>query len=109
MRDLRYADDTSTELRHLIQAVKERSEEKRLYFNVKKTKILDIDRCSEISNILVDREKIECVQYFDYLGSRFENNGKNTMEIKRRAAIALSQLTKLGKSGKRVHAVNKAS
>ena len=68
---------------------------KGLYLNVKKTKIVDIDRCDEESNIKVDGEKVECLKSFEYLGSKIEGNGKCSTEIKRRAAIAIASLKKL--------------
>ena len=49
LKDLRYADDTAllstapTGLEKLIKSVKEHSEEKGLFLNIKKTKIMDID------------------------------------------------------------------
>ena len=52
LKDLRYADDTAllsttpTDLEKLIKSVKEHSDEKGLFLNIiKKTKIMDIDKC----------------------------------------------------------------
>ena len=53
LKDLRYADDTAllsttpTGLEKLIKSVKEHSDEKRLFLNIKKTKIMDIDKCKK--------------------------------------------------------------
>ena len=53
LRDLRYADDTAlllttTEgLHQLIHSVKKHSENKGLFLNIKKTKIVDTDRCKK--------------------------------------------------------------
>ena len=73
LRDLRYADDTAllsttTEgLHQLIQSVKEHSENKGLFLNIKKTKIVDTDRCKKTSDITVDGETVECLEKFEYL------------------------------------------
>ena len=107
LRDLRYADDTAllsttTEgLHQLIHSVKEHSENKGLFLNIKKTKIVDTDRCKKTSDITVDGETVECLENFEYLGSKIEGNGKCSNEIKRRTAMAAGQLKKMEKkSGK---------
>ena len=107
LRDLRYADDTAllsttTEgLHQLIHSIKEHSENKGLFLNIKKTKIVDTDRCKKTSDITVDGETVECFENFEYLGSKIEGNGKCSNEIKRRIAMATGQLKKMEKkSGK---------
>ena len=103
LRDLRYADDTAllsttTEgLHQLIHSVKEHSENKGLFLNIKKTKIVDTDRCKKTSDITVDGETVECLENFEYLGSKIEGNGKCSNEIKRRTAMAAGQLKKIEK------------
>ncbi|GFN97133.1 hypothetical protein PoB_002363900 [Plakobranchus ocellatus] len=98
IRDLRYADDTAllsttTEgLEKLIKAVKEHSEQKGLHLNVKKTKIMDIDKCKKEARIQIEGEEIERVKSFEYLGARIEANGKTTPEIRRRLAMATAKL-----------------
>ena len=53
-RDLGYADDaallstTAKGLEKLIKSVKEHSEQKGVNFNVKKTNIMDTDKCKEV-------------------------------------------------------------
>ena len=65
LRDLHYADDTAllsttTEgLHQLIHSVKEHSENKGLFLNIKKTKIVYTDRCKKTSDITVDGETVE--------------------------------------------------
>ena len=89
LRDLRYADDTAllsttTEgLHQLIHSVKEHSENKGLFLNIKKTKIVNTDRSKKTSDITVDGETVECLENFEYLGSKIEGNGKCSNEIKR--------------------------
>ena len=101
LKDLRYADDTAllsttpTGLEKLIKSVKEHSDEKGLFLNIKKTKIVDIDKCKKKeARLAIDEEEIERVSNFEYLGARIEANGKSTPEIRRRLAIATTRLTK---------------
>ena len=100
LKDLRYADDTallsttSTGLEKLIKSVKEHSDEKGLFLNIKKTKLMDIDKIKE-ARIAIDGEEIERVSNFEYLGARIEANGKNTHEIRRRLAMVTTRLTKV--------------
>ena len=101
LKDLRYADDTAllsttpTGLEKLIKSVKEHSDEKGLFLNIKKTKIMDIDKCKKEAKIAIDGEEIERVSNFEYLGARIEANGKSTPEIRRRLAMATTRLTKM--------------
>ena len=89
--DLRYADDTAllsmtTEgLHQLIHSVKEHSENKGLFLNIKRTKIVDTDRCKKTSDITVDKETVVSLENFEYVGSKIEGNGKCSNEIKRRS------------------------
>ena len=101
LKDLRYADDTAllsttpTGLEKLIKSVKEHSDEKGLFLNIKKTKIMDIDKCKKEAKIAIDGEEIERVSNFEYLSARIEANGKSTPEIRRRLAMATTRLTKM--------------
>ena len=101
IRDLRYADDTAllsatpTGLESLIKSVKEHSEQKGLNLNIKKTKIMDTDKCKEEAIIKINGEEIERVGSFEYLGAKIEANGKTTPEIRRRLAMATSKLKKM--------------
>ena len=98
IKDLRYADDTAllsttpTGLEKLIKSVKEHSDEKGLFLNIKKTKIMDIDKCKKEARIAIDGEEIERVSNFEYLGARIE---ASTPEIRRRLAMATTRLTKM--------------
>ena len=84
-----------TGLEKLIKSVKEHSDEKGLFLNTKKTKIMDIDKCKKEARIAIDGEEIERVSNFEYLGARIEANGKSTPEIRRRLAMATTRLTKM--------------
>ena len=98
---LRYADDTvllsttPTGLEKIIKSVKEECDEEGLFLNIKKTKIMNIDKCKKEARIAIDGEEIEKVSNFEYLGARIEANGKSTPEIKRRLAMAITRLTKM--------------
>ena len=67
------------------------------FLNIKKTKMVDTDRCKKKSDITVDGETGECLEDFEYLGSKIEGNGKWSNEIKRRTAMAAGQLKKMEK------------
>ena len=101
IRDLKYADDTAlfsttiAGLENLIKPVKEHSEQKELFLNVKKTKIISTDRCKKEADINIDREEIERVISFEYLGARIQVNGKTTPSIRRRLAMATAKLNKM--------------
>ena len=101
LKDLRYASDTAllsttpTGLEKIIKSVKANSDEKGLFLNIKKTKIMDIDKYKKEARIAIDGEEIERVSNFEYLGARIEANGKSTPEIRRRLAMATTRLTKM--------------
>ena len=92
--NLRYADDTTLicssrkDLMDLLHRVKIASEKKGLLLNTKKTKIMVVDKDNTGSDFLLDGQKIEVVQQFEYLGSLINTMGDSTSEIKRRLAIA---------------------
>ena len=102
IRDLRYADDTallaktSKGLETLIESVKDHSEQKGLLLNLKKTEIVAMDQFKNKAVITIGGEEIERVNNFKYPGAQKEGNGKSTLEIKRRLAIAGSKLRKMG-------------
>ena len=67
-------------LRRLLQSVKTHSESSGLYLNAKKTKIMDLDKSPTTTND-VDREQLENVNNFIYLGSRIDVDGKLSPDI----------------------------
>ena len=71
-----------------------------MFLNVKKTKIMSTDRCREESVINIEREEIERVSSFEYLGARIQANRKTTPEIRRRLAMATTKLNKMANVGK---------
>jgi hypothetical protein len=56
------------ELMDLLKRVKVASEKKGLLLNTKKTKIMVMDKDSDDRYFILDGEKIEEVQQFEYLG-----------------------------------------
>ena len=93
--NLRYADDTTLiasskdELLEMIDAIKKTSCPRGLLLNVKKTKIMVVDSLREDhTDFILDNEKIEEVEDFNYLGSYITKDGSSRKEIRRRLALA---------------------
>ena len=84
-------------LEQLVLATKEHSKKSPLDLNIKKTKILDSDKCQTKTKIKVDDEEIENVSHFEYLGASFHGDGRSTYEIRRRLAIARQKLKHMEK------------
>ena len=101
--EFRYADDTvllsSTPegLEKMIKSVKNHSENQNLFLNAKKTKILKSDKTERATNIIIDGDKIEEVNDFDYLGSLIAQNGDCIKEIRRRLGMATNKLKSMKK------------
>ena len=87
INNLRYADDTTLmaeseeELKSLLMKVKEESEKVGLKLNVQKTKIM---ASSPITSWQIDRETVDTVADFLFLGSKITADGDCSHEIKRR-------------------------
>ena len=85
INNLRYADDTTLmaqseeELKHLLVKVKEESEKAGLKLNTQKTNIM---ASSTITSWQTDRETIETVTVFIFLGSQSTADGDCSHEIK---------------------------
>ena len=83
---LRYADDTTLmaeseeELKSLLMKVKEESEKVGLKLNIQKTKIM---ASGPITSWEIDRETVETVRDFIFLGSKTTADGDCSYEIKR--------------------------
>ena len=103
MTELRYANDTvllsSTPegLEKMIKSVKNHSENQNLFLNAKKTKIMKSDKTERATNIIIDGDKIEEVNDFDYLGSLITQNGDCIKEIRRRLGVATNKLKSMKK------------
>ena len=87
INNLRYADDTTLmaeseeELKSLLMKVKKESEKVGLKLNIQKTKIMAFD---PITSQQIDREKLETVTDFIFLGSKITADGDCSHEIRRR-------------------------
>ena len=90
INNLRYADDTTLmaeskeELKSLLMKVKEQSEKVGFKLNIQKTKIR---KSSPITSWQIDREKIETVTDFIFLGSKITVDGDCSHKIKRRLLL----------------------
>ena len=88
INNLRYADDTTLmveskeELKNLLKEKSEKAGLKKL--NVQKTKIMASD---SITSWQIDREKVEAVRDFLFVGSRITEDGDCSHEIKRRLFV----------------------
>ena len=69
------------ELKSHLMKVKEESEKAGLKLNIQKTKIM---ASGPITSRQIDREKVETVTDFIFLGSRITVDGDRSHEIKRR-------------------------
>ena len=95
--NLRYADDTTLmaesveELKSLLMKVKEESENVDLKLKIQKKKTLNIQKTkimtsSSIISWEIDKETMETVTNFIFLGSKITADGDCSYEIKRRLA-----------------------
>ena len=88
INNLRYADDTTLmaenkeELKSLLMKMKEEHEKAGLKLNIQKMKIM---ASSPITSWEIDRETMETVRYFIFLGSKITEDGYCSHEIKRRS------------------------
>ena len=85
INNLIYTDDTtlmaeSEELKSVLMKVKEESEKVGLKLNIQKTKIM---ASSPITSWQIDRETVETVRDFIFLGSKIIADGDCSHEIKR--------------------------
>ena len=90
INNLRYADDTTfmaeseKELKGLWMKVKVESEKFGLKLNIQKTKIM---ASGPITSWEIDRETVETVSDFIFLGSKITADGECSHEIKRRLLL----------------------
>ena len=90
INNLRYADDTTLmaeskeELKNLLMKVKVESEKVGLKLNIQKMKIM---ASGPITSWEIDRETVETVSDFIFLGSKITADGDCSHEIKRRLLL----------------------
>ena len=98
INNLRYADDTNLmaeseeELKNLLMKVKEENEKVGLKLNIQKTKIM---ASGPITSWQVDRETVERVADFIFLGSKITADGDCSHEIKRHLLLGRKVMTNL--------------
>ena len=97
INNLRYADDTtlmaeSEELKSLLIKVKEESKKVGLRLNIQKTKIM---ASGPITSWQINGEKVETMRDFIFLGSRINEDGDCSHDIKRRLLLGRKAMTNL--------------
>ena len=98
INNLKYADDTTLmaeseeELKSLLMKVKEESEKVGLKLNIQKT---NITASGPIISWQIDRETVETVADFIFLGSKITADGDCSHEIKRRLPPGRKVMTNL--------------
>ena len=97
INNLRYADDTtllaeSEEVKSLLMKMKQESEKVGLKLNIQKTMIM---ASGPITSWEIDRETVEAVSNFIFLGSKIAADGDCSHEIKRRLLLGRKVMTNL--------------
>ena len=98
INNLRYADDTTLmaeskeELKSLLMKVEEESEKAGLKLNIRKTKTM---ASGPITSRQINRETMERVTDFIFLGSKITADGDCSHEIKRHLLLAREAMTNL--------------
>ena len=98
INNLRYADDTilmaesKEEVKSLLMKVKEESKKVGLKINIQKMKIM---ASGPITSWEIDRETVETVADFIFLGSKITADGDCSHEIKRRLLLGRKVMTKI--------------
>ena len=98
INNLRYADNTTLmvkieeELKSLLMKVKEESENIDLKLNIQKTKIM---ASGPITSWQIDKQIVETVSDFIFLGSKITVDGDCSHEIKRHLILGRKIMTKL--------------
>ena len=94
--NLRYADETALmaeseeELKSLLMKVRKESEKIDLKLNIQKTKIM---ASGPITSWEIDREIVETVSDFIFLGSKITADGDCSHEIRRRLLVGRKVMT----------------
>ena len=98
INNLRYTEDktlmaeSKEELKSLLVKVKEESEKAGLNFNIQKTMIM---ASGPITSWQLDRETMETVRDFTFLGSKIMVSGNSSLEIKRCLLLGRKATTNL--------------
>ena len=98
INNLKYADDTTLkteseeELMNLLKKVKKESEKAGLKLNIQKTKTI---ASGPITSWQIDRETMETMADFIFLGSKITADGDYSHEVKRRLLLGRKAMTNL--------------
>ena len=98
VNNIRHADDTTImaeteqELKSLLRKVKEESEKVGLKLNIQKTKTM---ASGPITSWQIDRETVEAVSDFIFLGSKITEDGNFSHEIQRCLLLGRKSMTNL--------------
>ena len=98
INNLKYADDTTLkteseeELMNLLKKVKKESEKAGLKLNIQKTKTI---ASGPITSWQIDRETMETMADFIFLGSKITADGDCSHEIKRHLLLGRKAMTNL--------------
>ena len=98
INNLRYADDTTLmaeseeELKSLLMKVKEETEKVGLKLNIQKTKTM---ASSPITSWKIDRETVETMRDFIFLGPKITADGDRSHELKRHLLLGRKVTTNL--------------
>ena len=84
--------ESEEELKSLLMKMKEKREKVGLKLNIKKTKIM---ASGPITSWQIDRETMEMVTDFIFLGSKITADGDCSQEIKRRLFLGRKAMTNL--------------
>ena len=84
--------ESKEELKSLLMKVKEESETAGLKLNIQKTKIM---ASGPITSWQMDRERVETVALFTFLGSKITVDGDCSHGIKRRLLLGRKVMTNL--------------
>ena len=84
--------ESEEELKSLLMKVKEESEKVGLKRNIQKTKIM---ASGPITSGEIDRETVETVSDFNFLGSKITADGDCSHEVKRRLLLGRKVMTNL--------------
>ena len=85
--------ESKEELQSLLMKVKEESEKVDLKFSIQKTKIMT---SSPIILLQIEREKVEAMTDFIFLGSKITTDSDCSHEVKRHLLLGVKAMTNLG-------------
>ena len=73
------------------------SEEFCLFLNVNKTKVMIVNQQEESPSIHAGNQAIEIISEFNFLGSMISNQGRCSIEIRRKTAMAKTSMCAMNK------------